>query len=112
VASGQLAEAVTAARAQIARSSADAVAWKWLGLALRQLGKTAEATEALERCLTLDDSDLEAAMALAELQHQQGRTDAALSLVQFILLAERNAPDLRRRAQSLKTSLSPTRANP
>jgi tetratricopeptide (TPR) repeat protein len=98
--------AVAAARRAIAVDDKDARAWKWMGLAEQQAGREDLAIAALEHSVALDDSDLELALTLAELQFRKGRIDAALSLAQFVLLEERNAPELRRRAHSLKQTLT------
>ena len=81
-------------------------AWRGLGRALALRGDTAAATEAWRRVLKLDDEDIEAHAALAELIGDR----KALALPHFQVLAERgpDIPDARRRLAQLREKLGET----
>jgi len=80
-------------------------AWTLLGQVEQALGEAEPAVEAYATALMLDDSDLETAMTLAELHFAAGRRDQARALVDWLVLASEDAPDLLDRARVLTTKL-------
>lgn len=103
---GDARHALDAARAALATAPEDARGWSLAGHAAYALGQRNEAAEALARAISLDDDDLASAISLAELRAQEGQADEALSLTDYVLMREREAPALRQRAAALFRALT------
>ena len=64
----------------------DAVSWRFLGLALRSLGKKAEAGQCLHRSLSLDPDSAKTRLALAETEAELKQNTAALANYRELML--------------------------
>jgi Flp pilus assembly protein TadD len=102
--SGQLAQAAKVSRSLTMARPRDPRGWVIQGLASQALGDAPEAINAFQRSLELDDRNLEVAIPLARLLHEQGRHDNALSLLNFVLLREDDA-ELEAAAVELKRAI-------
>jgi lipopolysaccharide biosynthesis regulator YciM len=78
-----------------------APAWSLLGRVEHELGANAPAVEAYANAVMLNDSDLNTALALAQLQEATGAKDKARALVTWLMLACENDPSLLQRAKVL-----------
>ena len=83
-----------------------AAAWSLLGQVEEALGDAEPAIEAYATALMLDDADLGTAMTLAELHAATGRTAQARALVDWLVLATEDAPELLDRARALTSKLA------
>lgn len=82
-----------------------APAWSLLGRVAQALGDEEPAVEAFATAVMLDDSDLEAAMTLAEIELQTGHHDEARALADWLLLGEATPPELLVRADAVARKL-------
>ncbi len=83
-------DAVALAKAALALSPTNALAWTAMGDALWLDGDVAGARAAWEEALSLDDKDLGTAVSCARAQLRMGATTQARALLTFVLMKTRS----------------------
>ena len=103
---GNVDAALDAARAGVTKWPKDSRPLALLGLCLAKKGDAVGAISALRKSLALETRELGHVLALAELVAARGETNEAIALANYVLLKERDRPELRAQAQALKSSLA------